>query len=153
MDQQQQWPWWIAIAIAAATLTAAELPCRPAAASSPHELAFLNALVYLHHFWKLVIWFSPLFVSSFALMLAIAIAWTVVCVQNVIRAGRKQPCFLSNFVNRRCGNDPDEFLRDAFYHAGLKDRADFGAIFDGASLVLLIIVWIRVGFLWKRKTR
>lgn len=118
-----------------------EIPCN----QTGIVLISMNSLMFTHNFCKLLIWLSPLFVTNVWILGGIAGIWLYVCVQNVIRRDMDQPCILSNYVNKTCGQSKHEMLRDVLYHLGLKkDVGNYNKYFNIASWLLLLVILIKM---------
>ena len=102
---------------------------------------FLMFLQFTHHFIKLVAFTSPLFITNKYLLIICALGLSYIFIQNIIGSDKQQPCILSIYVNKECGQSEDEYLRDIFYHLGFKNNPNFNNIFNIFTLVICIILW------------
>ena len=137
-------------AILAAVFTMYEIPC----VRQGVELIFFDFLMFIHHFGKLFIWLAPFFVTNATILVVLVIIWGYVCVQNVVRTGTTQPCILSNYINKQCGVNENEPLRDIFYHLGLKDDIrSFNKMFNVLSWILLAVLILKTIYVlrWNKR--
>lgn len=129
---------------AAFLLTLYEIQCH----QKRSILLAMNILMFMHHFGKIFIWLSPFFITNVWLLLCIAVVWLYVCIQNVLRHDVDQPCILSNYVNKVCGQSENEMLRDVMYHSGLKkDVQTYQLYFNIASWLLLFMIILKIVFI------
>jgi polyferredoxin len=114
----------------------------------------LVTIMFLHHFGKLFIWLSPLFVSNLWVLIIVTLVWGYVCIQNFIRNNTYQPCILSNIVNVMCGHSEEEMLRDIMYHIGLKkDVHVYLKYFNIASWILLFMLISKIMYIMRVKSK
>ena len=102
---------------------------------------FLMFLQFIHHFTKLVAFTSPLFITDKYLLTICAVGLTYVFIQNILSSDKQQPCILSIYVNKECGQKEDEYLRDIFYHLGFKNNENFTVLFNTFTLIVCIVLW------------
>lgn len=129
-------------------LTLFEIPCY----QTGIMLVMLRFAMFIHHFGKLFIWLAPFLVDNIIVLGICTVTWGYVCIQNSIRTDVEQPCILSNIVNKMCGQDENEMLRDILYHAGQKkDLQKFSVAFNIASYILLVLLVLKLVYLWRLK--
>ena len=123
--------------VSAVVLTFHEIDC----VATGNMYYFLMFLQFIHHFIKLVAFTSPLFITNKYLLTICAIGLTYMFIQNIIGRDKQQPCVISIYVNNQCGQSEDEYLRDIFYHMGLKNIPNFNMIFNMFTLLVCIVLW------------
>ena len=131
--------------ILSAILTCYEIPCYV----SGYKYVYLSILMFLHHFGKLFIFFTPFTIDNIWILGIVTAIWGFVCIQNIIRIDNPQSCILSNYINRQCNQNADEQLRDIFYYLGLKENMKvYKIIFLTYSILLLSAIVFKIAILY-----